>query len=239
MKEGFLGKDDVDRQIIFEKVEYVEGITHTWPEVLYQIDRINDVLETPHTVVILSYPNAPELKRLKEIFFKLDATVRVQEIGDHSDHPYEVKVAEALAETDKFPVVFIDDKKMDSLEEIERKYRDGSLQNDVEKAGAMAEKIVWNAIHHNPLVVFSKSYCPYCKKAKETLSEIGAKPLVFELDLRPDGRAIQDYLFTLTGRGTVPNVFIKAKSIGGGDDTQAMYKSGELENALRKAGAIK
>ena len=35
-----------------------------------------------------------------------------------------------------------------------------------------------------PVVVFSKSYCPFCKMAKNVLSEIGVQYALYELDER-------------------------------------------------------
>ena len=35
-----------------------------------------------------------------------------------------------------------------------------------------------------PAVVFSKTFCPFCKMAKEVLAEVGAKYTVYELDER-------------------------------------------------------
>ena len=49
---------------------------------------------------------------------------------------------------------------------------------------------------------------------------------------RPDGSAIQDALYRLTGRRTVPNVFINGTSIGGGDDTEHLYHSGKLQELV-------
>lgn len=37
-------------------------------------------------------------------------------------------------------------------------------------------------INDNSVVVFSKSYCPYCKATKSLLSEKGAKFYLLELD---------------------------------------------------------
>ena len=37
-------------------------------------------------------------------------------------------------------------------------------------------------IDDNSVMVFSKSYCPYCRATKQTLSELGAKFQVIELD---------------------------------------------------------
>lgn len=39
-----------------------------------------------------------------------------------------------------------------------------------------------NLINENGVVVFSKSYCPYCKASKDLLNELGAKYTTLELD---------------------------------------------------------
>ena len=54
------------------------------------------------------------------------------------------------------------------------------------------------------VVVFSKTYCPYCTMAKEALNEAGLKNyLLIELDERNDGASIQDALLEITGARTV------------------------------------
>ncbi|CAN0061784.1 unnamed protein product, partial [Ascophyllum nodosum] len=89
-----------------------------------------------------------------------------------------------------------------------------------------------------PVVVFSKTYCPYCTKAKVALDAVGAKYELVELDRRNDGRAIQSALAEITGQSTVPNVFIGGTSIGGGNETAAMHKSGQLLTKVTAAGAV-
>ncbi|XP_066911469.1 uncharacterized protein [Clytia hemisphaerica] len=91
-----------------------------------------------------------------------------------------------------------------------------------------ARKIVEEAITKDKVVVFSKTYCPYCKMAKGSLDKVGAKYVVIELDNRNDGGAIQDALAEITGARTVPRVFISGKCIGGGSETQNLEKSGQL-----------
>ena len=59
-----------------------------------------------------------------------------------------------------------------------------------------------------------------------------------ELDERDDGNAIQDYLLQITGGRSVPRVFIAEEFIGGGDDTDALARSGKLEIMLREKGII-
>ena len=59
---------------------------------------------------------------------------------------------------------------------------------------------------------------------------------VVELDERDDGPAIQAYLGELTGGTSVPRVFVGGKFIGGGDDTVAKQRSGELRKMLAELG---
>jgi len=89
-------------------------------------------------------------------------------------------------------------------------------------------------IKQPPVLVISKSYCPYCKKAKAALAEVVPQNdiVVVELDQRQDGDAIQDYMQEKTGARSVPRVFVKGKFLGGGDDTVAKAQSGELKNLL-------
>jgi glutaredoxin len=89
------------------------------------------------------------------------------------------------------------------------------------------------------VIVFSKSYCPYSKKAKLILLEhysIEPKPLVVELDQHPLGPYLQALLAQSTGRRTVPNVLVSGKSIGGGDDIAALDQRDELASTLRQMG---
>ncbi|KAG0290242.1 hypothetical protein BGZ97_006220 [Linnemannia gamsii] len=89
-------------------------------------------------------------------------------------------------------------------------------------------------IAKNAIVVFSKSYCPYCTKAKNLLAQLGATAFILELDNEDDGAAIQQYLQELTGQRTVPNIFISQTHIGGCDDLFKLEKSGQLKTLLAK-----
>eukprot|EP00747_Dinoflagellata_sp_TGD_P086277 gnl/TRDRNA2_/TRDRNA2_163224_c0_seq2.p1 gnl/TRDRNA2_/TRDRNA2_163224_c0~~gnl/TRDRNA2_/TRDRNA2_163224_c0_seq2.p1 ORF type:complete len:571 (-),score=97.18 gnl/TRDRNA2_/TRDRNA2_163224_c0_seq2:71-1783(-) len=89
-----------------------------------------------------------------------------------------------------------------------------------------------------PVVVFSKDYCPFCRMALQTLATEGVtKPHVIDLT-RPPGKQIQQALGQMTGRRTVPNVFVGGKSIGGGDETVALHGQGKLHALLQAAGAL-
>lgn len=71
------------------------------------------------------------------------------------------------------------------------------------------------------MVIFSKTFCPFSKKAKGLLLEkytIDPLPYVVELDEHKIGPQLQAKLAILTGRKTVPNVLVNGKSIGGSDE---------------------
>ncbi|KAK1269680.1 hypothetical protein QJS04_geneDACA005047 [Acorus gramineus] len=93
-------------------------------------------------------------------------------------------------------------------------------------------------VSSNPVVVFSKSYCPYCTRVKQLLNKLGAAFKVVELDVESDGAEIQSALAEWTGQRTVPNVFINGNQIGGCDKTMEMHSSGKLVPLLTEAGAI-
>uniref|UniRef100_A0A1I7ZVT3 Glutaredoxin-1 n=2 Tax=Steinernema glaseri TaxID=37863 RepID=A0A1I7ZVT3_9BILA len=91
------------------------------------------------------------------------------------------------------------------------------------------------------VVVFSKSYCPYCHKAKAALQSLNLLPGSLEwieIERREDCDAIQDYMGQLTGGRSVPRVFVGGKFLGGGDDTVAAKKNGTLQKKLADVGAI-
>jgi len=92
------------------------------------------------------------------------------------------------------------------------------------------KQLVESAIADNKVVIFSKSWCPYCKKAKGVLA--GDSPKIFELDELEEGSEIQNYLLEKTGQRTVPNIFIGQKHVGGSDDLGRLQASGQLTKLL-------
>ncbi|XP_057983888.1 glutaredoxin-like isoform X2 [Malania oleifera] len=72
-------------------------------------------------------------------------------------------------------------------------------------------------VSSTPVVVFSKSFCPFCVEVKKLLSDMGASFKAIELDTESDGGEIQSALLEWTGQRTVPNVFIGGVHIGGCD----------------------
>ncbi|KUI62921.1 Monothiol glutaredoxin-7 [Cytospora mali] len=91
------------------------------------------------------------------------------------------------------------------------------------------------------VIIFSKTYCQFSKRAKGLLLEkysINPEPYVVELDTHPLGKQIQDKLAKMTGRKTVPNIMINGKSIGGSDDIAQMDNNRELVEKIRTLGSV-
>ncbi|EGW30167.1 uncharacterized protein SPAPADRAFT_144298 [Spathaspora passalidarum NRRL Y-27907] len=89
-----------------------------------------------------------------------------------------------------------------------------------------------STINSHKVVVYSKTYCPYCKSTKELFGKLNQDFKVVELDNVSDGSVIQRGLKEITGQGTVPNIFINGKQIGGNSDLQSLYSQGKLLGLL-------
>ncbi|ORY20708.1 thioredoxin-like protein [Naematelia encephala] len=87
---------------------------------------------------------------------------------------------------------------------------------------ASVKQLVDSSIADNKVVVFSKTYCPYCRRAKQILTQETDNVKIFELDEEDNGSEIQAYLKQLNGQGTVPHVYINKEFIGGCSDLQAI-----------------
>lgn len=79
------------------------------------------------------------------------------------------------------------------------------------------------------VVIYVAGYCAYCDRAKALLRRKG---VVFrEVDLTGDAEK-RAWLAQLTGRRTVPQIFIGGRSVGGYDDIAALDRRGELDPLL-------
>jgi len=81
------------------------------------------------------------------------------------------------------------------------------------------------------IIVYSKENCPYCVMAKNLLKKKGVEQIEeIRIDLDP---AKRDHMIEITGRKTVPQIFIGSMHVGGFDDLSALSHSGELDKLLK------
>ncbi len=77
-----------------------------------------------------------------------------------------------------------------------------------------------------PVKMYTTQVCPYCIRAKALLKQRGVAAIEeVRIDLDPVQR---DHMVALTGRRTVPQIFIGHTHVGGCDDLVALDQRGGL-----------
>lgn len=78
--------------------------------------------------------------------------------------------------------------------------------------------------------MYTTAVCPYCIRAKHILKSKGVAQIEeIRVDENPSARA---HMMQITGRRTVPQIFIGDKHIGGCDDLVALDNAGGLTPLL-------
>ena len=79
-----------------------------------------------------------------------------------------------------------------------------------------------------PLVeIYTKSFCPYCWRAKALLDEKGVAYEEIAIDFGGAERHVM--IERAKGRSTVPQIFIGDIHVGGCDDLVALERAGKLD----------
>ena len=79
------------------------------------------------------------------------------------------------------------------------------------------------------VVIYTVNWCGYCRSAERLLDKKAVKYENKDVTRDDDARR---WLVDVTGRRTVPQVFINGKSVGGYDDISALDRRGELDKLL-------
>ena len=79
------------------------------------------------------------------------------------------------------------------------------------------------------VVLYTKNYCPYCKRALALLKSKGVE--VTNVDVTNDDRTFKA-IEAKTGWDTVPQIFINDEFVGGCDDIHELDRKGELDKLL-------
>jgi glutaredoxin 3 len=81
--------------------------------------------------------------------------------------------------------------------------------------------------------MYTTAVCPYCIRAKQILKSKGVEQIdEIRVDQLPEARAT---MMELTGRRTVPQIFIGGTHVGGCDDLVALDDRGGLMPLLNAA----
>jgi len=77
-----------------------------------------------------------------------------------------------------------------------------------------------------PVKMYTTAVCPYCIRAKQILKAKGVQQIEeIRVDMQPEERA---RMMEITGRRTVPQIFIGDTHVGGCDDLVALDGRGGL-----------
>ena len=81
--------------------------------------------------------------------------------------------------------------------------------------------------------MFTTAVCPYCIRAKQVLKAKGVAQIEeIRIDLDP---AQRDHMMQITGRRTVPQIYVGDTHVGGCDDLMALDAKGGLVPLLQGA----
>ncbi len=79
--------------------------------------------------------------------------------------------------------------------------------------------------------MFTTAVCPYCVRAKQVLKARGVEQIE---EIRIDTDPVQrQHMMEITGRRTVPQIFIGTTHVGGCDDLMALDARGALVPLLQ------
>ncbi|MEY4976423.1 MAG: Glutaredoxin-3 [Pseudomonadota bacterium] len=84
-----------------------------------------------------------------------------------------------------------------------------------------------------PVKMYTTAVCPYCVRAKQLLKARGVEQIEeIRIDTAPEQR---EHMMAVTGRRTVPQIFIGQTHVGGCDDLYALDARGGLMPLLQGA----
>lgn len=97
------------------------------------------------------------------------------------------------------------------------------------------------AVRKYPVVMISKTTCPWCDRAKDLLDAVadniddckGTK--IFKVDKMKGGTEMKEYIVRKTAQSSVPNIFIGGHHIGGYDDIKKLHRKGQLRRKIKDA----
>ena len=81
------------------------------------------------------------------------------------------------------------------------------------------------------VLLYTKSWCPYCRRAKTLLAKKGVQWTEIDIDGDP---AHRQAMMEASGRNTVPQIFIDGTHVGGSDELSELDGKGELDKLLAR-----
>jgi glutaredoxin 3 len=83
----------------------------------------------------------------------------------------------------------------------------------------------------DPVLMYAKSWCPYCDRARALLTSKGVQFNEIDIEAQPEQR---EEMIRRSGRDTVPQIFIGERHIGGSDELHELDAAGGLDPLLHQ-----
>jgi len=80
------------------------------------------------------------------------------------------------------------------------------------------------------VIIYSGRFCGYCTAAERLLQ---SKKTEYELIKVDEDPSQYEYMIEITGRRSIPQIFIDDYHVGGFDDLSALNQSGKLDELLK------
>ena len=80
------------------------------------------------------------------------------------------------------------------------------------------------------VIMYTSNFCPYCTNAEKLLNKKGLNDIKKIFIDKSEDDLLQ--MIEITGRRTVPQIFINDQHIGGFDDLRKFDQSGELDKVI-------
>jgi cysteine synthase A len=115
---------------------------------------------------------------------------------------------------------------------------DAAEQLDAD-ADALVSKFLGDA--NQPVVLFALEWCEFCWSVRKLFERLGIQYRSVDLDsveyqAGDRGGKIRAVLRDRTGAPTIPQIFVAGEHLGGATDTFEAFKSGALQESLKRAG---
>lgn len=86
-----------------------------------------------------------------------------------------------------------------------------------------------------PVVMYGRDRCGYCRRARELLTRKGVAFTEYDVEKVEGAR---EEMQRRSGRSTVPQIFVGDRHLGGSDDLHALDAAGELDSLLAGADRV-
>jgi glutaredoxin 3 len=84
------------------------------------------------------------------------------------------------------------------------------------------------------VTLYTTRYCPYCIRARDLLDQKGVAYTEIAVDGNPQ---LRQKMTSLSGRTSVPQIWIGEQHIGGCDEMMLLERQGRLDGLLERAFA--